>query len=40
MKAGLATDAWKNKDTSIHYFEGIIFSEQSPNGKIERRNIK
>lgn len=40
IKAGLPAKAWKSKDISIYYFEGIIFSEQSPNGNIEQRSIK
>jgi len=33
-KAGLPKDCWKNKDTVIQKFEGIVFKEQSPNGKV------
>jgi uncharacterized protein (TIGR00296 family) len=34
VKAGLPKDCWKNKDTVIQKFEGIVFKEQSPNGKV------
>jgi uncharacterized protein (TIGR00296 family) len=33
-KAGLPKDHWKKKETKIQKFEGIVFKEQSPNGKI------
>jgi len=33
-KAGLPKDYWKKKETKILKFEGIVFKEQSPNGKI------
>ncbi len=33
-KAGLSKDHWKKKETRIQKFEGIVFKEQSPNGKI------
>ena len=33
-KAGLAKDCWKKNETRILKFEGIVFKEQSPNGKI------
>ena len=39
IKAGLPANAWKSKGVSIYYFEGIIFSEQTPNGSIEQRSI-
>ncbi|MHA1977929.1 MAG: TIGR00296 family protein [Candidatus Hodarchaeales archaeon] len=35
QKAGLAPDAWNDLETTISLFEGFIFSELSPNGKIE-----
>ena len=33
-KAGLPKDYWKNKETKIQKFEGVVFKEQSPNGKV------
>jgi len=33
-KAGLAKDYWRKKETKILKFEGIVFKENSPNGKI------
>jgi len=33
-KAGLAKDYWRKKGTKILKFEGIVFKENSPNGKI------
>jgi uncharacterized protein (TIGR00296 family) len=38
QKAGLDKDAWKDKDTKISKFEGIIFKEEVPNGNIIRES--
>ena len=35
-KAGLAKEQWKQKDTKILKFEGIVFKEQSPSGSVVR----
>jgi len=35
-KAGLSRDTWKNKRVKIEKFEGIIFKEETPNGKVVR----
>lgn len=35
-KAGAPQDCWKRKSTKILRFEGIVFKETSPNGKIVR----
>ena len=35
-KAGLPKEQWKNKDTTILKFEGIVFKEDSPHGKISQ----
>ncbi len=35
-KAGLPKNYWKNSDTEIQKFEGIVFKEEKPNGKIIR----
>ena len=33
-KAGLPRDFWKNKETTIQKFEGIVFKEETPHGKV------
>ena len=33
-KAQLPTDIWKNSQTKIMKFEGVIFKEESPNGQV------
>lgn len=38
-KAGLPRDYWKKKETKIQRFEGIVFKEESPNGKIIREKL-
>jgi len=35
-KAGIGKDVWKDKTTKVSTFEGIIFKEESPNGRIIR----
>jgi len=35
-KAGLDKNAWKDNDTKVSRFEGIIFKEEHPNGKVVR----
>ncbi|MCW4000247.1 MAG: TIGR00296 family protein [Candidatus Bathyarchaeota archaeon] len=40
MKAGLPPDSWLTRDAKIYKFHAIIFEEQTPNGKIERLNLK
>ena len=35
-KAGLSKDYWKNPNTEIQKFEGIVFKEEEPNGNIIR----
>lgn len=37
-KAGLGKNAWKDKTTKISRFEGVIFKEDSPNGKVIRES--
>ena len=37
-KAGLDKDAWKDKTTKVSRFEGVIFKEESPNGKVVRES--
>lgn len=36
QKAELEKDCWKNSDTIIQKFQGVIFAETSPNGDITR----
>ena len=38
-KAGLPKDFWKKKETRIQRFEGIVFKEETPNGKIIRKKL-
>lgn len=38
QKAGLNKDAWKEKSTIISKFQGVIFKEEKPNGKIIRES--
>ncbi len=38
QKAGLEKDAWKDKETKILRFQGVIFKEESPNGDIIRES--
>ena len=38
QKAGLEKDAWKDKDTKISRFQGVIFKEEAPNGTIIRES--
>ena len=38
-KAGLPKDYWKNPDTEIQKFEGIVFKEERPNGKVIREML-
>ena len=37
-KAGLDKEAWKDKSTKVSRFEGVIFKEESPNGKVVRES--
>lgn len=38
-KAGLEKDHWKEKETKILKFEGIVFKEQSPSGSVVREKL-
>jgi len=38
-KAGLPADCWKDKNTIILRFSGIIYEEEEPNGEIKRKEI-
>jgi len=37
-KAGLPRDIWKDQKTKVLKFEGIVYEEKTPNGKIIRKN--
>ena len=39
MKANLPSKAWRDLETQISVFEGLIYSEISPNGEIIRKTI-
>ena len=36
VKAGLDRDAWKDESTRVLSFEGVVFKEESPGGKVVR----
>lgn len=38
-KAGLPASCWKDKDTIIESFAGIIYKEETPNGEIVEKEI-
>ncbi|NOS62845.1 MAG: TIGR00296 family protein [Nitrosarchaeum sp.] len=38
-KAGLPKNYWKNPDTEIQKFEGIVFKEEKPNGIVTREML-
>jgi hypothetical protein len=38
LKAGLAKDFWKSGEAKIEKFEGIVFKEETPNGKVVRKS--
>lgn len=38
-KAGLPKDYWKNPNTEIQKFEGIVFKEEKPNGKVIQEQL-
>jgi len=40
IKAGLEPDAWLSEDTMIYCFEGIIFEELKPDGRIVKKETK
>jgi uncharacterized protein (TIGR00296 family) len=39
QKAGLPSNCWKEKGTKVFSFEGIIFKEEQPKGKIVREKL-
>ena len=40
MKAGLPPDAWLDEDTKVYKFQGEIFAEEEPRGKVVRVEFK
>ena len=40
MKAGLLPDAWLDEDTKVYRFEGIVFMELIPEGRVVVRELK
>lgn len=40
MKAGLLPDAWWDEDTKVYRFEGIVFTEVAPGGRVAVRELK
>jgi hypothetical protein len=38
-KAGLLRDIWKDPKTEVLRFEGIIFKEETPNGKVTQQRL-
>jgi uncharacterized protein (TIGR00296 family) len=39
LKAGLNADEWKNLDTNIYSFQGILFEELEPRGEVVRKYL-
>ena len=39
QKAGLPDDFWKNSETEVLKFEGIVFKEEKPNGKVVKVDL-
>jgi len=39
QKAGLPEDSWRDAGTKVFSFEGIIFREESPNGRVLRHTL-
>jgi len=35
-KAGLPKDCWRDKETQVQKFEGVVFKEEAPNGTVVR----
>ena len=40
IKAGLSPNAWLDKNTKVYKFQGEIFMEEEPRGKIVRHDLK
>ncbi|MEM2917186.1 MAG: TIGR00296 family protein [Candidatus Bathyarchaeia archaeon] len=39
LKAGLPPDSWLLKETKIYKFQAIIFEEETPEGKVKRKDL-
>ena len=39
QKAGLPSNCWKDRETTVSSFEGVIFKEDTPNGKVTREKL-
>jgi uncharacterized protein (TIGR00296 family) len=39
QKAGLSSNCWQDKQTKVFSFQGIIFKEEKPNGRIVREKM-
>jgi hypothetical protein len=40
IKAGLPPDCWVIEGTKIYSFQAIIFEEESPKGKVKRKELE
>lgn len=40
LKAGLAPDAWKDRNIKFYKFQGQIFAEEKPKGEVVEKSIK
>jgi len=40
LKAGMEPDCWMDPNTSIEIYEGVVFQELEPRGRIVRRNLE
>jgi hypothetical protein len=40
MKAGLPPDAWLDKNTKVYKFQGEVFAEEKPHGKIVKIELE
>jgi len=38
-KAGLPWDCWKDKETKVQKFEGVVFKEETPKGKVIKEEM-
>jgi uncharacterized protein (TIGR00296 family) len=39
MKAGLPVNIWREKDAKLYRFEGVVFSEVRPEGRVEKKEF-
>jgi uncharacterized protein (TIGR00296 family) len=39
LKAGLAPDAWLDKNTKVEKFRAVVFEENKPNGEVHLREL-